>query len=246
MIVRGGQWAADLQAQLPRGSLSQWMASDCRIVKRDSHSLVALAELQQQLCYLKLYRPKSPLQRLAFRLGHGRAVAAFDHALLLSARDIAVPTPLACLRVDDGLLLVTEGLAGASDLKSYWQASDSLLPLLPAAAESLALLHRTGFAHGDCKWSNLLWHDHRIYLVDLEAVTACAPASAAQWRDLARFTVNAEDMGLPKADYDNFLSPYCRHMGIERELVLASMQAPLTRLRRRHESKYGERGARLV
>ena len=245
-VLRGGQWAAELQRHLPAGSLQQWMASDCEVLKRDAHSLVALAELQRQPCYLKFYCPKSLLQRLTFRLGYSRAVDAFDKAVLLLAHDIAVPAPLACLRADDGLLLVTEGIDKARDLKRCWQDSDPLAPMLPAAAESVARMHRAGFAHGDCKWSNLLWSEPRVYLVDLEAVNPCKPGSAAQWRDLARFTVNAEDMALPAADYEQFLALYCQHMGIGRETALAAMQGPLASLRQRHKSKYGERGARLV
>lgn len=222
------------------------MNDHCRVVKRDSHSRVALGELQRKHCYLKLYQPKSSLQRLAFRLGRGRAVQAFDNAALLAASNIPVPGPLACLRVQGGLLLVTEGMEQGRDLKSCWQGEELMTPLLLAAAGSIASLHRSGFAHGDSKWSNLLWSDNHVYLVDLEAVRACSPGSAAQWRDLARFTVNAEDLGLPSADYEGFLTRYCQQMDIDREAAIAAMQVPLGRLRRRHQGKYGQRGARLV
>ncbi|RLQ22130.1 hypothetical protein DWB85_09350 [Seongchinamella sediminis] len=244
--LRGGDWAAGLQRELPPQSPEQWLASHCQVVKRDSHSLVALGELQQRYCYLKFYRPKSPLQRLAFRLGRGRAVQAFDSATLLAASDIAVPAPLACVRVPGGLLLVTAGMALARDLKSCWQDRESMAPLLAGAAQALAALHRGGFAHGDCKWSNLLWCDDRVYLVDLEAVELCRPGSAAQWRDLARFTVNAEDLALPAPDYQDFLARYCQLMGLDQGTALSGIAQPLERLRRRHRGKYGPRGERLV
>lgn len=245
-LLRGGDWAASFQRELPPGPPEQWLESHCRVVKRDSHSLVALGELQQGHCYLKFYRPKSPLQRLAFALGHGRALQAFDQAALLAASGIRVPAPLACLRVPGGMLLVTEGMAQARDLKSCWQQGEVMRPLLAAAAQALADLHRGGYAHGDCKWSNLLWSDNCLYLVDLEAVQACEPGSPAQWRDLARFTVNAEDLSLPGADYEAFLAGYCQLRGVSREALVAEMAPALARLRRRHRDKYGERGARLL
>lgn len=245
-LLRGGEWASELQNHLPLQALDQWMRQRCLVVKSDRHSLVALGELQQKYCYLKLYQPKYPVQQLVFRLGRGRAVQAYDHALRLAASNIPVPQPLACMQVDGGVLLVTEGMERARDLKSCWQDKGSMVPQLSAAAESLASLHRGGFAHGDSKWSNLLWSDNRVYLVDLEAVQACRPGSAAQWRDLARFTVNAEDLALPSADYEAFLASYCQHRDIGRAAVLAAIQQPVKRLRRRHRRKYGERGKRLV
>ena len=245
-ILRGDPGTVELPQQWAGKSLHEWMANDCQLLKRDSHSLVALATLSQGLSYLKFYQPKNALQRLAFRLGLGRGVQAFDNAMRLADAGIPVPTPLACLIVDGGMLLLTEGMEAAVDLKSLWQGSGAQPVSLVPAAELLAKLHLAGFSHGDCKWSNLLCGADGMSLVDLEAVTDCSPGSSAQWRDLARFTVNAEDLGVDAADYEDFLRAYCRQTDVTQAQVIANMQSPLARLRKRHRSKYGERGSQLV
>ena len=245
-ILRGDPGTGELQQQWAGKSLQEWMVNDCQLLKRDSHSLVALAPLPQGLSYLKFYQPKNALQRLAFRLGFGRGVQAFDNAKRLADAGVPVPAPRACLLVDGGIMLLTEGMEGAVDLKSLWQGSGAQPVSLVPAAELLAKLHLAGFSHGDCKWSNLLCGADGMSLVDLEAVGECPPGASAQWRDLARFTVNAEDLGVDAADYEDFLCAYCRQTDATQAQVIANMQSPLARLRKRHRSKYGERGSQLV
>ena len=226
-----------------------WVEASARTLKSDPYSRVGLIELEQQLCYLKYYRAKSPLQKLWFRMGRGRAVAAYDAALALAANAVPVPEPRACLQVPGGSLLLTEGLRGSTDLKALWLQSPAEAAggrLLQCAGETIARLHRAGFAHGDCKWSNLLWQGETLFLADLEAVASVAPGSAKQARDLARFTVNAEDLGVGEGDYERFLASYLEATGVTRDALLALVRPPLAELRGRHLQKYGERGARLI
>ncbi len=168
------------------------MERHTRLLKSDTFSRVGLLELQGQCCFLKLYLAKSSLQRVGFRLGYGRGVHSFDAARRLARASLPVPSPLACLLVEEGMVLLTEGIANSRDLRSLWleqPAAGAASQLMQAAGDTLAALHLAGFAHGDCKWSNLLWNEVQMYLVDLEAVravtaarrpaTAPAPAPAA-------------------------------------------------------------------
>jgi tRNA A-37 threonylcarbamoyl transferase component Bud32 len=233
-------------ALLPASGIATWLEQQGRILKEDPHSRVALAQIEGRCYYLKLYLRKSALQELGFRLGRGRALRAFDAARVLTATEVAVPRAWYCLRGEEGLLLITEGVEGG-DLKSLWQGHDPAIPqLVQAAGLALAHLHIAGYTHGDCKWSNLLCRDGRILFADLEAVARGRPGSRAAARDLARFTLNAEDLSLPAALYETFLTGYCAATRQTREAVVRATLAPLQTLRRRHLARYGPRGHPLL
>lgn len=250
-VLRGDNWAGELAGalqQLPE-TIDSWMTQHAQILKSDAHSRVGLITLKDQLCYLKFYRYKSTLQRLGYRLGKGRALEAFDAALHLRAAGVAAPEPLACLRVDGGVLLLTAGVADSADLKSLWVQGlegERLTEMLLAAARALASLHGAGFSHGDCKWSNFLCVDGRILFIDLEAVGPAVPGSSGSIRDLARFTLNAEDMGLDQACYDGFLAAYVEALGLEPEPLRDRIRKALLPLRQRHLERYGARGHALL
>ena len=62
-----------------------WFAQQVRVIKDGRHSAVGLTELPDgSTVYVKQYRAKSILQRLAFRLGIGRALRCFDISLKTS------------------------------------------------------------------------------------------------------------------------------------------------------------------
>lgn len=250
-VLRDDGWAADLSQCLASAtdSIEPWMENNTRMMKRDAHSCVGLLELGADLCYLKFYRSKSPLQSLSFEIGYGRGVRSFDVAGRLAAAGVLVPAARCVLLVSGGMLLLTEGLANSADLKYLWSEqlpADEFRRWMVAAGEALAKMHLAGFSHGDCKWSNFQCCEQGVVFVDLEAVARAASGSAAQCRDLARFTLNAEDMALPLDDYERFLEAYLAATGWDRKEVLANVLKPLKPLRARHLAKYGPRGHALV
>jgi tRNA A-37 threonylcarbamoyl transferase component Bud32 len=220
-----------------------------RLLKSDTYSRVGLLELQGQPCLLKLYLAKSPGQRLAFRLGYSRALRSFDMALALADRGLPVPVPMACVQVEEGMLLLTEGIPDGRDLRALWleQPDPGQAELLMrGAADTLAALHLAGFAHGDAKWSNLLWCGERLLLVDLDAVRqvkagpgAGLPLPSRQLRDLARFAVDAEELGATPQQYDVFLRLYAERMSCSRHDLLNAIEDPANAIRLRHARKYG-------
>ena len=250
-ILRGAEYPEALQQALAAGPADKfaWMDEHTRVLKRDAFSCVGLLQLQGRHCYLKLYRAKGLLQGLGFRLGRCRAVASFDNAARLLDAGIPVPAPLGCLLCGGDVFLLTAGIDGSRDLKSLWvqgQTDARLDELMQLAGSSLAALHAAGFCHGDCKWSNFLVADQRVYLVDLEAVGRTRGESPNCLRDLARFTVNAEDMGLAPDHYATFIDSYTAGLGQDREHVVSRLRPDLAKLRQRHLQKYGERGHRLL
>jgi tRNA A-37 threonylcarbamoyl transferase component Bud32 len=219
------------------------------VLKRDAHSLAGLLELSGKPVFIKLYLAKGPVQRLGFRLGRGRGLRSFDRARALLGAGVRVPEPRACVGCPGALLLQTEAVPGAVDLKARWRASPPEAvrrELMEAAGEALGALHRAGFAHGDCKWSNLLCAAEGVYLADLEAVRRAPLAASHLWRDLARFTLNAEDLAVSSGDYRAFIDSYVSASGIPREMLLPRTLPILLRLRGRHQRRYGERGAPLL
>jgi tRNA A-37 threonylcarbamoyl transferase component Bud32 len=118
--------------------------------------------------------------------------------------------------------------------------------VLHSAGESVARLHRAGYAHGDCKWSNLLWTGGQCYLVDLDGAGKAPIGSAKQARDLARFTLNAEELDIGPELYEFFLQGYLQGVSVSRSVAIDQMMPSLRLLRDRHLAKYGERGRRLL
>lgn len=250
VVLRGGDRARQAQSFLGEATadMPAWMAASGGIIKGEKHSLVALAEVDTEQCCLKYYRHKSPLHALLLMFNRHRGVQAFDNALELADKGFKVPQPRACLGVPGGLLLITQGLIG-SDFRALWQENPAILAeqgLLARCGELLAGFHKAGYSHGDCKWSNLFWSDGQIYLLDLEAVQRAAPGSSRQARDLARFTVNAEDFGLDSDSYGAFLEAYCQGRAISEATLIDQLLPRLRKLRARHSRKYGERGAPLL
>jgi len=250
-VIRGEHWAQALLAKLVDADrdTSAWMDVHTHLLKRDPYSQVGLLQLAGRPCCLKLYRCKSSLQSLQFALGRGRAVNSFDGGHSLRAAGIAVPEALALLRVPGGMLLLCSAIEQAENLQMLWPRVDSCATreqILDRAAQLLAQLHSAGFAHGDCKWSNWLWAQGQLYLVDLDAVCQAAAGDRRQARDLARFTLNAEELSLQPALYNLFLEGYLSAMGLSREVLMPPMLVELQRLRQRHLQHYGEPGQRLV
>lgn len=249
-VLRGEQWAARLQQRLPNdGRLQQWMRTDVKLLKEDQTSQVGLLELDGESCYLKHYRGRTPLQSTLYRQGRGRPTRAFDGAAALWQAGVSVPRPLCCLSVPGGAVLLAEGIADARDLQDLARENGLGVVdkrMLEAVASLLACLHGAGYAHGDCKWSNLLCAGAHWYLVDLDGVSPCREGSPKQARDIARFTLNAEEMTLSREHFEHFLDTYVKATEWTRETLLTAVVPFLEKFRRRHRERYGVRGHRLV
>lgn len=247
-VIRGNHWAQRLCEVLPQDGTASWMEQHSHLLKYDAHSRVGLLDIAGRSCFLKLYLAKSASQRLGFRLGYGRGIRSFDAAGELARAGLAVPTPLTCLRVSEGMVLLTEAIAGGSDLRRLWPAQTSAEHrslLMTGAGAILASLHRAGFAHGDYKWSNLLWDGGKFHLVDLEGVRKVAYVAgmrppAPHLRDLARFTVDAEELDVNQHCYDSFVAGYCAATGNPRDALSGAVGSAAAPIRQRHLKKYGK------
>lgn len=101
--------------------------------------------------------------------------------------EIATPAPVAVCESRFGPLrrrawLFTEYCPGP-DVLSIFDSSGAKLPPEDQRAALIGVfrqLARHRISHGDCKATNLLWHDGKVWLIDLDAVQA--HSSEASWR----------------------------------------------------------------
>lgn len=253
-VLVGDRWGQCLSHEIKRSSLDayEWATKNLQVIKSTANSLVGLVDVDEQPCYLKFYIGKSRWQRLWFRLGLGRGSRSFRMANELLHHGILVPRPLSCVLVPRGMILLTQAIPNATDLQAMWEGG--LTETETGIAHScwrmagicLAELHNAGFVHGDFKWSNLLYHRENFYLVDLEAVAVVRPGSKKRFRDLARFTLNAEDMGASRYCYELFLNAYLETSGQVEEKIVAGTMPFLNAMRAHHIKKYGARGHALM
>ena len=82
--------------------------------------------------------------------------------------------------------------------------------------------------------------------VDLDGVAKTGIRSGKQSRDLARFTLNAEELEIGLPLYDFFFESYLQVVNESRDEAVERMGPFLYSLRARHLSRYGPRGQRLV
>jgi tRNA A-37 threonylcarbamoyl transferase component Bud32 len=250
-ICRGQRWGERLTQTLKGSELDEinWMEQHTRLIKSDAYSRVGLFQFGGRFCYLKFYRAKSIGQKMLFRLGYARGVHSFDAALKLLRAEVRVPVPLTCIESPCGMMLLTEGVLEAKDLKALWQETlgqSAQEELLRSAGRTLSSLHLAGYCHGDAKWSNWLWSGDEFYLVDLEGVKQVPIGSKWQLRDLARFVVNAEDLAVSQASFDCFVESYLTGDPRSKDNTISAIMPALMALRKRHKAKYGVRGHRLI
>lgn len=251
-IIRGDYWAELLKDELLQSNseASEWLEDHTTILKSDHYSLSGLMRMDGQVCFAKLYRFKSPLHKIQFRLGMGRPLRNFTATRDLDAQGLAVPRPFACLLVPEGMLLLIEGLSGPGTLAEVWRRGglswDELVRVMRGAGETLATLHRSGYAHGDCKWNNLFWDGGRVCLIDLDDARKSRAGSKHQAKDLARFTVNAEELSIGSDMFEEFLATYLDGVVDTRSTALKRMLPSLYRYRKKHLARYGPHGQRLV
>jgi tRNA A-37 threonylcarbamoyl transferase component Bud32 len=226
----------------------RWFEEQVDIRKQSRNSVVGFLNIANRRYYLKLFVAHTFWQRSFISLGFSRALKSYDKANTLAACGIPVPAPQACLRHRDGIVLVTEALTGGNDMQALWE-EDTLAvdqQCWAAAGGLLADLHNASYYHGDYKWSNLLWRAGHFTLLDLEGVRSIIPGSARLYKDIARFTLNAEDMAAPAENYELFLAAYANSRGVSRREVALNTMPYLKQLRSRHEKKYGSRGHVLM
>ena len=250
-IIGNSPLVVHLMAKLSSSHLDtvQWLQQNTTVLKSDGSNLVSSLVLDDRHCCIKFYPQKTRLKKLLTRLQIGRPIQSYKAARALRRRGLSAPQPFGCLLVPEGVLLLAELVPCEGNLEDVFlsqPAEERVQLMLQVAGKSISQLHRSGYAHGDCKWANLLWDGHGLHFVDLDGVSRASVNSGKQSRDLARFTLSAEELEIGAPLYDCFLESYLQGSEDSRRELVERMAPFLYTLRARHLGRYGPRGQRLI
>lgn len=169
-----------------------------KCLKDGNTCTVAQIEAGQEILVVKRYNLKSWMHALGRCWRPSRAWHSWREGHRLAFLGIPTPTPLALLEERLGLLRGRAFL-----VNTYCPGIDLAHLLSPeevppsAIAEAIAGLFQAlcaqRISHGDLKATNLLWHDSKVFVIDLDAVVQHGSARSfrAAWqRDRARLLRN--------------------------------------------------------
>ena len=148
------------------------------IYKTGGAATVARVDAGQHRYVVKRYNIKNPLHWLKRFWRPSRAWQSWREGHRLSVLGIATPQPLAVLEnrwfgLRGSAWLISE-YCGGQDIIARLAAyqNDDAVPEAEIAAlvELLNALIREKISHGDLKGHNILWHQERCYLIDLDAM----------------------------------------------------------------------------
>lgn len=169
-------------------------------LKDGGSSSVTRVELGGRELVVKRYNIKGPGHWLRRCLRPSRAWHSWLAAQRLQFLGIATPAPLAMIESRFGPLrrrawLITEYCPGEDLLTLFGREGDRLPPepQRQALLQLLQQLAEARISHGDFKATNLLWHDGRVWLIDLDALQVHGSGQAWEkaWsEDCARLARN--------------------------------------------------------
>lgn len=122
------------------------------------------------------------LKVLQTRAGPGEVEALIRETIALSGLEgLGFPRVLALGRAPDGRLFLVRELVDGESLEALAERDpERALRVLPALADVLTVVHRTGLLHGDVKPANAIVRESgEVALVDLGLATALGPADSA-------------------------------------------------------------------
>ncbi len=171
------------------------------VLKDGNTATVARIEFDGRALVIKRYNLKNACHALSRLWRPSRAWHSWRAAHRLKFLGIATPRPLALVEERVGPLrrrawLVTEHCPGANLLEVLDPHAPPADDIAAALSETLRTLHSARIHHGDLKATNLLWHDGRVWLIDLDATMAHRSPSAFEraWaRDRARLLRNWQE-----------------------------------------------------
>ncbi|MDR3298682.1 MAG: lipopolysaccharide kinase InaA family protein [Candidatus Accumulibacter sp.] len=159
---------------------------------------VARVEVDGRARVIKRYNLKNPYHALSRCWRPSRAWHSWLAGHRLTFHGIATPAPLALIEERAGPLrrrayLLSEFCPGENLLQHLSPEREPDAAEAKAITTFFSLLFRLRITHGDLKATNLLWHDQRLVLIDLDALVQHRSdiAFARGWRrDRARLLRN--------------------------------------------------------
>lgn len=167
-------------------------------LKQGNTATVSRIRQDGELYVVKRYNIKSPLHALSRMWRPTRAWHSWLAAHRLQLLGIATPRPLAIIERRFGPLrgrawLVTENCPGQDLRERLDPSSPPESTIGKALVELFTVLVAARITHGDLKATNLLWHQGKIHLIDLDALTQHASITSftkAWEKDRGRLIAN--------------------------------------------------------
>jgi heptose I phosphotransferase len=184
-------------------------------LKKCSTTTLITTNFSQQSAVIKRYNIKSFGHALSRGLRPTRAIRYWQNAQILKFLGINTADTLAAYEQRYWFwrktgFVVTQYIAGEC-LDKYLADLDfaAQRQVLHNVLATLDTLHQAGFAHGDCKATNFLIHDHQVYVIDLDSLHFVANKwrrKYLQVKDRKRFYKNfINQPSLSKVVQDYFL-----------------------------------------
>ncbi len=234
-VLERAWWRAQLANPL------RWFQDDQATDCKDSHSAIVRRALLPHPdgnlpVIIKRPRARDWRRRLSQSLGRSRSLRGWRMGHALLHRHVPAARPLAALerRIGPWVLdsvLITEAIPGGIDLESYLrQAGDTTTgpawwrlkrELSAKVAAHLRGLEERGFAHRDCKASNILvvpHTGHRLLWIDMDGLRRAprGPGWHARARALVALHVSLQTLpGLTRTDWLRFLMAYSARFGAD-------------------------------
>jgi hypothetical protein len=214
----------------------------------------AAGQADREEIYVKEFFYKNFFHSCKPLLGMHRAQILWRNSMCLVQSGVCIPKPFGYLLQQSGFscrgaYFFSEALTGCIDLSTlaFERAElDRRLgdgKLIESVATMVALLHDNGVIHGDLKWSNIMVHEQKneVWFIDLDSFKRRIfnPGMNFYLQDVARFVVNAQEVGIDESIVDRFLATYARRRKLARNCMdeLIARRARVVKIKR--QKKYG-------
>lgn len=175
----------------------------------------------------------------------GRAKRAHQRILTLQQLGLQTPDTLGYVQGPHFDYLFQQAPTGAADLRRLKADGTDIHSraeqIYRQVTGQLALLHRCGRHHGDCKWENILLNPEtgRLLLIDFDGNRRLWPFNRQRFfaKDLARFILSSQENGMADSCEQQILALYSQQLGTELSAgFLRRIRRLHAKIQRRHNS----------
>ncbi len=220
---------------------------DIATIKNESSRHVFIGTMtDNEKVFCKLYREQGLIawfKRLVFS-----SKAETAHQRVKTVVDLGLPSPksLGFIHSGRGINFLSyhfsEYIDGAETLESQLREGQfsvqELDEVLMTIIQSLALLHDTGYCHGDTKLSNFICRQKDVFFVDLDGFGTISNKRKPE-RDLARFFVGLSELKVLKGNYRLLVTRYCEKRHIDPQNLVSKIEVFISKFQSNHKEKYG-------
>lgn len=177
-----------------------------KLLKNGNSASVALAKIDGRKVVIKRYNYKKNMKTFIRRFRKSRASISWSNAFRLKNYGLNTPEPIALIETYTGPMMqfayyICEYIEG-TDLDHYCKdpTNSNKLPDIKIEMESIfSVFKKCQILHGDCKATNFIYSNDRIYIIDLDAMKEFSNSEKfthKHQKDLKRWAKNWEGTDL--------------------------------------------------